>query len=983
MFIGLALSATPAAPQDTGLALPQPSVLPGVSGSDHEGGQLSADAGDAWSLGGAPANVAARSYRLLLGGETAVPPQAAPTVALPAGSGGAAYAMQLRVEVAEAPGLWSSWVTIAGGTVAALPRLSAATAQAAGSDGCTGSVHTDTGTGTLWWAVTTEAMPPADLRAHPSAQSRPVAAAGVQAVAAGGLAAATTYHIHYLQTDGAGRDSAPLSSAAFTTGAAATVPGAFGAEDWSIADAGTGGDAVLTVTALPSDGGAALTGIEYRIDGGAWAPLGATAAGSYLLTDRFADGVPATVSLRAVNTAGPATSYSSKTVTTTGPGLSFAPGQDAGLFGWWDADDAATLTGAPAVAQWADRSGQGAALVQGNAALRPATGTRSLNGRNVLDFPGTASLGATGFALPASGDFALHMVATIDAVTDQFQSLVSMDAAADDWQLDAGVNGAFAGRLNTFGIGSGLTLSGGPFSGPALVSLMFDRAGGTFEVFVDGVSRGAGAYTRAVATPQLLRLMSNRASDRLLDGAVAEVCITSSLGNRAGYTAYLQEKWLTAAAPSGSIAVTSATWTPGGNGSGPSLAIEGSETGTMPGYTLLAATHPTGTTLAKAEIEAGTGAAADAFGITAATLAGLDATGIPLGTSLADGRLSLFVRDAAGAESDVFTIDGVTVDATPATLSAPTAGATGQTTATWGATSNEGGGTVFAGLRPAGAAALTAAQLVAGSGGAGVAWGSDASMTANAANGGVFTGLAAGTSYAADIVAVDGWGNVSTVISSASFSTAAAPSGPDLALLGVRVSSFVSADPVTDLFDLSALSTGTRLLIGVGMEIEPTGVSVNGNPAAFVTGTAQSGSRKSALYQYVLQAGDIGPSVPIVTTRGTAVNYHGIAVCATGGTIASHDAESHFDAAAATYTLTSTTPSANRIVGFFFGQESGMYPGRLVAPQGFALLGEATDGGVARAGAVLSATGFDPGAGITVQGSVGTERFGGVMVVIE
>ncbi len=59
------------------------------------------------------------------------------------------------------------------------------------------------------------------------------------------------------------------------------------------------------------------------------------------------------------------------------------------LIGWWDAADASTITdaGAGAVSAWADKSGLGHTLTE--ATNRPTTGTRTLNGLNVLDFDGT------------------------------------------------------------------------------------------------------------------------------------------------------------------------------------------------------------------------------------------------------------------------------------------------------------------------------------------------------------------------------------------------------------------------------------------------------------------------------------------------------------------------------------------------------------------------------------------------------------------
>jgi hypothetical protein len=223
-----------------------------------------------------------------------------------------------------------------------------------------------------------------------------------------------------------------------------------------------------------------------------------------------------------------------------------------------------------------------------------------------------------------------------------------------------------------------------------------------------------------------------------------------------------------------SIVIDDASYEDGGAGVGPLLNIDPTLTGTTGPYTVFGATHANGTTLSKTDIENGTGDAADIFDFS-------DADGLvsnqleTLATSLTDGHLSLFIRDDNSVESDVFQIDGVDVDATAATLSSPVATQTGATTADWSIRSNEASGVVYAGVRPTASAALTSAQLIAGSGGAGVAWSTDTTMTADANNGGSFTGLTAETAYKVDYVAVDDWGNVGSVVSSAEFTTAAAP----------------------------------------------------------------------------------------------------------------------------------------------------------------------------------------------------------------
>lgn len=69
----------------------------------------------------------------------------------------------------------------------------------------------------------------------------------------------------------------------------------------------------------------------------------------------------------------------------------FAPSSLTGLAAWYDASDAASITHTSgAVSQWADKSGNARHYTQSTGANRPATGTRTLSGLNLIDFDGTS-----------------------------------------------------------------------------------------------------------------------------------------------------------------------------------------------------------------------------------------------------------------------------------------------------------------------------------------------------------------------------------------------------------------------------------------------------------------------------------------------------------------------------------------------------------------------------------------------------------------
>lgn len=235
--------------------------------------------------------------------------------------------------------------------------------------------------------------------------------------------------------------------------------------------------------------------------------------------------------------------FGQRFVTSAILGGAFSPVDDPALQGWWDADDAATVfETAGVVSGWADKSG-GNLLAQGNTQRRPTTGLRVINGLNVLDFDGSQFLERPE-TVPVSGDVAFHMLVEIDGTDSAFDALLAVNAPTNDFQFDANASTQFDGRLNMSDIGAGGTLTGGPFSGPHVISIIFDRAGaGQAEVFISDISRMTVAYTAPINTAVQLILMSNRSTNAWAAGALGEVIITGNVTNRAQHHAYLATKW--------------------------------------------------------------------------------------------------------------------------------------------------------------------------------------------------------------------------------------------------------------------------------------------------------------------------------------------------------------------------------------------------------------------------------------------------------
>jgi hypothetical protein len=135
-----------------------------------------------------------------------------------------------------------------------------------------------------------------------------------------GLTAGTLYYVQARAVNVV--DNGPWSTSATATTSAATAPAAFTSGQWT-ATTGSGASEIdINITALPSDGGSAITALQYSTDAGAtWAALSGTGTGSRTV-DQHSDGTTGTltpstsydVMARAVNALGSGPDSDTKTV---------------------------------------------------------------------------------------------------------------------------------------------------------------------------------------------------------------------------------------------------------------------------------------------------------------------------------------------------------------------------------------------------------------------------------------------------------------------------------------------------------------------------------------------------------------------------------------------------------------------------------------------------------------------------------------------
>jgi hypothetical protein len=100
----------------------------------------------------------------------------------------------------------------------------------------------------------------------------------------------------------------------------------------------------------------------------------------------------------------------------------------SGLWGWWDASDAATITdaGSGKVSQWDDKSGNGRHVTQASPGNRPTTGIRTINGLNAIDFVRANNQALTRSGLGSSvlvngGEWTAYFVYVLDASASAHQ----------------------------------------------------------------------------------------------------------------------------------------------------------------------------------------------------------------------------------------------------------------------------------------------------------------------------------------------------------------------------------------------------------------------------------------------------------------------------------------------------------------------------------------------------------------------------------
>ena len=196
------------------------------------------------------------------------------------------------------------------------------------------------------------------------------------------------------------------------------VPAQFGAGDWSVADkssAQAGETVTVTISALPDDGGTAITDIEYQVDSGAWTSSGTSTTGSFDISGLTND-TQVAIGIRAVNATGNGTGSAAKNVTPTDTAVPSLGG------GGYDGTDTVSITvNEPGTVRVRvdDNATRTAAQVIATGALAYDTAVVSASGDFVVDLS-AANDGGNHYVHIAYIDENGNLCADVDVISAQY-----------------------------------------------------------------------------------------------------------------------------------------------------------------------------------------------------------------------------------------------------------------------------------------------------------------------------------------------------------------------------------------------------------------------------------------------------------------------------------------------------------------------------------------------------------------------------------
>jgi Family of unknown function (DUF6288)/Bacterial Ig domain/Divergent InlB B-repeat domain/Bacterial Ig-like domain/HEAT repeats len=234
-------------------------------------------------------------------------------------------------------------------------------------------------------------------------------------------------------------------------------------------------------------------------------------------------------------------------ITVTANFLAWTPKQVPNVIAWYDATDANTvLQTNGVVTQWNDKRGGFNLIGNGD----PQTGTRTINGKNVIETDLNDGFSNGTFTVAANGNFSVFLVAALNGADGSNDSLVYLRNTISN-TYDCGIQAgstAFSGTLVGGILSSSGALTGGPYGGTTnLWNLANDSS--SVSVLINGVTNVSRTVngTRKILTPALFYVADRglSAPNQRLAGAFGEVLVVSNMTveTRQKIEGYLAHKW--------------------------------------------------------------------------------------------------------------------------------------------------------------------------------------------------------------------------------------------------------------------------------------------------------------------------------------------------------------------------------------------------------------------------------------------------------
>lgn len=218
---------------------------------------------------------------------------------------------------------------------------------------------------------------------------------------------------------------------------------------------------------------------------------------------------------------------------------------------WIDAaniSDTSILSSGNSVSSWLDQSGNKNHATQATTGSQPKTNTRTISGKNAIDFDGVDDFLTFTSNKAVSAPFTIFVVAQVD--TTAGQTIIGRQTAATAGQWTLIKNGSF-NIFQTYGFGSGGIAGGGVKtynSNPNIHTVSFGN--GTtakYQLNNDTIASDnvvVNGYDNNVATP--LVIGSSVGTSGFMKGCIGEIVIYSRIltTNEISFiNRYLSNKW--------------------------------------------------------------------------------------------------------------------------------------------------------------------------------------------------------------------------------------------------------------------------------------------------------------------------------------------------------------------------------------------------------------------------------------------------------